>query len=491
MNEFFELSARALAARISDGSASARDVVDAHIDAIERVNPTLNAVVATRYDEARREADEADDRVRRGEAGRGPFHGVPCTIKESFALSGMPHTSGLPRRVGRPAQGDATAVARMRSAGLIPLGVTNTSELCMWMETNNRVYGRTNNPYDASRIVGGSSGGEGAIVGAGASPIGLGADVGGSIRMPAFFCGAFGHKPTGGLIPNTGQWPIAENEALRYLTTGPITRRAEDIWPYLKALAGPDGEDEGCQLIELGDPADVDLAGLQVITVADNGRTRVSPELKSAQRLCADHLANLGARVREIHIDDLSHSFEIWGAMMEAAGGTPFRELLGEGEPISLLREFLGLMVGRSDHTLPALVLALGEKFPALRGERGARLVQRGRQLQLRVEAEMGDGVMLYPSYSCTAPPHFGPLRRPFDWVYTAIINVLELPATQVPLGLDQAGLPLGVQVIARRGADHRTVAVALEFERAFGGWVPPPNVPTSASAEEAASSSS
>jgi fatty acid amide hydrolase 2 len=276
------------------------------------------------------------------------------------------------------------------------------------------------------------------------------------------------------MVPGTGQWPISENEALRYLTTGPIARRAEDLFPYLQVVAGPDGEDEQCRPFELGDPATVSIDGLEVITVADNGSIRVSSELRQAQRRVADHLANLGARVREIHIDGLKHSFEIWGAMMEAAGGTSFRELLGEGEPIPLAREMLRFARGRSDHTLPALALAVLEKLPTLKGERGAKLVRRGHELQRHVEEQMGDGIMLYPSYSCTAPPHRGPLRRPFDWVYTGIINVLELPATQVPLGLDEAGLPLGVQVISRRGADHRTIAVALELERAFGGWVPP-----------------
>ena len=261
-------------------------------------------------------------------------------------------------------------------------------------------------------------------------------------------------------------------------TTGPITRRGEDLWPYLQAVMGPDGEDTGCQSIELGEPDAVDLCGLEVITVPDNGRIGVSSDLKEAQRRCADHLANRGARVREIRIDGLRPSFEIWAASMEAAGGTPFRELLGEGEPVPLVREAIRFMAGRSDHTLPALVLALVEKFPALQGESGQKLLNRGRELRRQIEAQMGEGIMLYPSYSCCAPPHRWPLRHPFDWVYTGIINVLEFPATQVPLGLNEEGLPLGVQVIARHGADHRTIAVALELERAFGGWVSPPRSP-------------
>src|SRR5690606_31809746 len=145
------------------------------------------------------------------------------------------------------------------------------------------VYGRTRNPYDAARIPGGSSGGEGAIVGAGASPFGLGADIGGSIRMPAFFCGVFGHKPTGGLVPGTGQYPIAENEALRYLTTGPIARHARDLFPLLELLAGPDGRDRGCAAMPLGDPGDVDLRSLSVVSVTGNGFNAVADDLIAAQ----------------------------------------------------------------------------------------------------------------------------------------------------------------------------------------------------------------
>src|SRR4051812_38877312 len=250
------LSAVELAALIRGRRISSREAVEAHIAQIARVNPVLNAVVRERFDEARAEADAADAALARGDVDMlPPLHGVPCTIKECFALRGMPHSAGLRARRHVVAARDATAVARLRQAGAIPLGVTNTSELCMWMESNNRVYGRTNNPYDASRIVGGSSGGEGAIIGAGASPFGLGSDIGGSIRGPAFFNGVFGHKPTGGLVPGTGQYPLARGAALRYLTTGPLARRAEDLMPLLRVLAGPDGHDGGCEAMPLGDPA--------------------------------------------------------------------------------------------------------------------------------------------------------------------------------------------------------------------------------------------
>src|SRR5207237_4863970 len=135
----------------------------------------------------------------------------------------------------------------------IPLGVTNTSELTLWIESSNRVYGRTSNPYDARRTAGGSSGGEGAAVGSGGSPFGVAADIAGSIRIPAFFCGVFGHKPSPGVGPNTGLYPPTPGEAARMLQTGPLARRAEDLMPLLRLMAGPDGVDPLGRDVALGD----------------------------------------------------------------------------------------------------------------------------------------------------------------------------------------------------------------------------------------------
>jgi fatty acid amide hydrolase 2 len=466
-------SATELAAKIRSGEVTSRRVVDTHIAWIRKVNPALNAVVQERFDEAVEEADRADDARRRG-TDLPPFHGVPCTIKESFQLTGMPNTGGLVSRRDEIASEDATAVARWRAAGAIPLGVTNVSELCMWMESSNKVWGRTNNAYDRTRTCGGSSGGEGAIVGAGGSPFGLGADIGGSIRMPAFFNGVFGHKPTGGLVPGSGQFPNASGDAVRYVTTGPICRRAEDLMPLLRVLAGPDGVDPGCIDFPLGDPASVSLEGLEVLSIEGNGIMAPEEPLVSAQRRAAKALEKRGARVRVGRIEDLRHSLDVWSSMLAAAEGPSFAELMGNGEPVHAGRELLEWALGRSEHTLPAIALALIEKVPKLVPSRAVRAIEIGKRLKETLLSEIGTGVMLYPSYTRRAPRHHTALVPPIQWAYTAVINVMELPSTQCPLGLNR-GLPLGVQVVAGHGADHLTIAVAMELERAFGGWVPPP----------------
>lgn len=470
MNELLSRSGVALARMIRAREVTSSEVVGAHIEYAEAVNPSLNAIVRERYDAAREEArrfDAAPTDL--------PFGGVPCTIKESFELTGMPNSSGLVARRDVVAKRDAVTVRRLRDAGAIPIGVTNTSELCMWMESNNRVYGRSNNPYDPTRIVGGSSGGEGAIVGSGASPFGLGADIGGSIRMPAFFNGVFGHKPTGGLVPGTGQYPLAENEALSYLCTGPIARRAEDLWPLLGVLAGPDGADSACRSATLGDPTAVDLSELTVVDVQSNGAIRVSDDLAAAQAGVADVLRDRGARVVKAELKLLERSRDIWSSMLATASETAFGTMLGDGRPVRAMFEIFRWALGRSPHTLPAIALVAIERLNGLLKGRMARFVEAGRRLQAELVELIGPrGVMLYPSYPVPAPRHGRPLLMPFHWVYTGIINVMKFPATQVPLGLNRDGLPLGVQIVGAHHQDHVTVAVAQLLEDVFGGWVPP-----------------
>lgn len=480
MDTLLTKSATRLAALIRRRDVSSREVVEAHIRRVVQVNPAINAMVEDRFALARVEADLADRATMRARADSlPPFHGVPCTIKEAIALKGMSFTAGHVARIGVLADQDATATARLRAAGFIPLGVSNTSELCMWMESDNKVYGRTGNPYDPSRTAGGSSGGEGALVGAGASPVGLGADIGGSIRLPAFFNGVFGHKPTGGLIPNTGNFPLAHGDALRYMTTGPLARRAEDLWPLVRSLAGPDGKDPECRLVPLGDPSTVDLPSLDVLVIEENGILPVHPELRSALWKAADHLARAGARVRGERVPALRDSGLIWASMLSEAGGPSYAERLGGGRPVSPERALLQYLCGLSPYTLPSIGLVWLERLTASRPEDRHRYVEAGRRLRQDLCRRIGPrGVLLFPPYPEPASPHNRPLIPPFQWLYTAIFNVLEMPATAVPMGLGSEGLPLGLQVVATHGNDHLCVAVALELERAFGGWVPPEDRP-------------
>ena len=477
-----ERSALDLARAIRTGEASSRDVVEAHIARLRAVQPRINALAADRFEAARAEADAADRRVADATdvADLPLLLGVPCTIKESIALEGMPNCAGLLARRDHRADATAPAAGRLIAAGAIPLGVTNVSELTMWIEAQNFVYGRTSNAYDPSRVAGGSSGGEGAAVGSGGSPIGLGTDIGGSIRLPAFFNGVFGHKATAWVVPNSGHFPPAEGEVGRLLAVGPLARRAEDLMPVLRAIAGPDGSDPYCRDVELGDPADVSLDGLDVVLSEGASWIPVRRELREARERAAAALAGAGARVRHVPLRSMRRALELYLVALQAGATKGFRELLeeevGAAGRLALHRVGWGALRRRGPHTWPTVLLLATESLFARMPERRARRARAaGRALAEEVEAVIGDGVLLHPPHPRVAPRHGRTVGRPWVVTPTAVFNLLGLPVTQVPLGLNPAGLPIGVQVAAGRDRDHATIAVALELERAFGGWVPPP----------------
>lgn len=475
MSDLLHVSATQLAARIRSGEVSSAVVVEAHIERLRQVNPILNAVVVERIADARVEAANADREIAAARAAGTldqlpPFLGVPCTIKESFHFAGMPNTSGLVSRVGLKVAEDAPTVARLRAAGAIPLGVTNTSEVCMWMESYNRVYGLSRNPYDPSRTVGGSSGGEGAIVGSAASPFGLGGDVGGSIRMPAFFNGVFGHKCSPGLVPNEGQFPGPSGNIDRHLSTGPLCRRAEDLEPLLRIMAG-DGAD---QLKPVGD---VDVSRLRVLQFARELAISPDADQMGARDRAVQALMARGARVEAVHLPLMAKARDLWTAMLATAGSehTFADHLFSSRSPVPALKEFGKLALKRSDHTFPLVVLALFERLPELTPARTAKLRAEALTLKAQLEDLLGDdGVLITPTYPTVAPKHHKALLPPFNFVNCAVFNALSLPVTAVPTGLNSAGVPTGVQVVAKEGNDHLTLAAALALETALGGWAYP-----------------
>ena len=469
-----QASAIEIAAGIRAGRVSARAVVDAHIELLERVNPAINAVVVPRYEEARAEAEAADALV--AAAGDGeelpPLLGAPCTIKESIAVAGMPNCAGVLARRELRAETTAPVAQRLIDAGAVVLGLTNTSEVCLWIESDNRVYGRTRNAYDPERIAGGSSGGEGAAIGAGGSPFGLGSDVGGSIRGPAFFNGVFGHKPSPGLVPITGAWPPAHGEVTRMVVNGPLARRADDLMPLLRILAGPDGMDPVAREMELGDPATVSLKGLRVL-VSDHGMSRpLARDLSAAREQAAGALAAAGATIERVSLRSMQRAYEPYLAALADDDVGLHALLTGEGaDPVTPR----GLFARSGPHTTPTRMLLAAEWVFSNRFPRRARkMIAWGRAFAEEIQAAIGDGVLLHPPYPSVAPRHGGTVGRVW-WVQPmAVLNLAAVPVTQVPLGLNGDGLPLGVQVAAGPGRDHVSIAVAQELERVFGGWVPP-----------------
>ncbi|KAM6959622.1 fatty-acid amide hydrolase 2-A-like [Tautogolabrus adspersus] len=476
------VSAKQLAGKIRRKEVTSVEVVQAYIDRIQEVNPLLNAVVKDRFDAALQEAAMVDKLIEEETGGeevledRLPLLGVPLSVKQSYALQGMPHTGGLFSRKDVVATVDAPPVAWLKRAGAIPMGVTNCSELCMWNESHNHLQGITNNPYDLSRTAGGSSGGEGSLLGGAGAVIGVGSDIGGSIRMPSFFNGIFGHKPTPGVVNSEHQYPPPSGRHEEYISIGPLCRYAEDLLPMLKIMAGPNA-----RMLNLD--TKVDLKKVRFFTIPHDGGSYlvhpVSKELIDIQKKVVERLEeDLGVKVEEVHFPELRYSIQIWLTYMglpdnNGKAPEPFVNLMGEpGRPVKPIWELLKWMCGRSNHTFAAISFALMEMKNS---KVSPFIIEQKEKLQKAMEELLGsDGVFLYPTHTRVAPITHHPLFRPFDLAYTGVINILGLPATQCPLGLNEEGLPLGVQVVAGKLQDHLTLEVALYLEKAFGGWREP-----------------
>jgi fatty acid amide hydrolase 2 len=463
----FQYSTMETAELIRQKKVSARDVVKAHIDRLIIANKKINAVVQPLYEEALKAADKADRLTLSRKKNPLPIlHGVPCTLKGNLAVNGKLWTGGNWYRKHVTADFDATVVKRVLAAGAIPLCLTNVPEACMWMETDNQIHGRTNNPHDLKRIVGGSSGGEAAVIAAGGAPFGVGSDVGGSIRMPSFFCGIAGHKPSGRSIPSTGQWPTVRGEALKYNCGGPMARRVSDLFPLFKILAGPDGLDKAILKYRLRDPDKVNLKKLKVYYYTENGQVAVSQTIKKAVLASARKMADMGCAVEEWRPKAFAQSLQIWGAMLSNHDARSYEQIISNGGAINVLRELMTIPFGQARHTFPSMALVLLERLFKVSPKHTAEFVKIGHQLRKEIEAKLGsNGVMLAPPYTHPAPKHHIPKFMPFNWVYTAIFNVMEMPVTAVPTGKTRNGLPYGVQVAAMCGRDELTLAVAQHLE--------------------------
>ena len=471
-----ERSALELASAIRTGELGAREVVEAHIELLERQAPRINAIAVDRFESARTEADAADRRVAVATEPDAlpPLLGVPFTVKESIALQGMPSSAGLIARRDHRSSDSAPVVQRLLDAGAIPLGVTNTSELTLWIESYNPLYGRTNNAYDPTRTAGGSSGGEGAAVGSGGSPFGLASDIAGSIRIPAQFNGVFGHKPSTGTVPNTAMYPPSEGPAGRMLGVGPIARRAADLMPVLRLIAGPDGADPLVREVTLGDPGEVSIEGLRVVTVEDTGLTGLSQELRDARERAVGALVALGARPRRVTLRSWRTAILPYLITLQAGSSGSTSGLIVEagGERPT----WRTLLSPRAPYTLPVrIALAAGMLPESADSATQERLIEDGRRFAEELIDAIGDGVLLHPAHPRVAPRHGQTVGRLWLITPAAVFNLAGVPVTQVPLGLSGGGLPLGVQVAAGIDRDHVSIAVAIALERAFGGWVPPP----------------
>ncbi len=469
MTSIHLLSAREIAAQIRRKEVSPIDVARAHLDRIERLNPKLIAFVDYKPEVVLAQARDAEKAILRGDD-LGPLHGVPVSIKSSIDVAGHLCEAGTRLRAGHIAAADAPLVARLRAAGAVILGVTNAPELLMAWETDNLLYGRTNNPWDLNRTAGGSSGGEAAAIAAGLSAGGVGSDGGGSIREPAHFCGICGLKPTPGRIPSTGHFPKSGGPFALIGVVGPMARTIEDVRTLFEVMAGWDDGDPCAAPVELREIHQTAVQAVNIGFFSDDGRTPVTQETRSAVRRAASLLLGCGFHVEPFRPEGLEEARQLWWELFGTAGGMILGPMLSghESELSPMLREFQTWTNAEPAHT--------GESL--LNAWLGRDALREKILLQMRKYP-----VLLCPTAAIPAFRHGerewqveGKTVKYLDaWSYCEWFNLLGFPAAVVPMGYSDQGLPIGVQIVGRPWQEQVVLAVAEKLEKERGPWQAPP----------------
>ncbi len=449
-----------LADAIRSRRLSSVEAVEALLRRIELVNPRLNAVV-TLADRAMDDARAADAALADGRLA-GPLHGVPFTIKDSLDTADVRTTAGTVGWAARVPERDATVVARLRGAGGILLGKTNTPEFTWANEADNLVFGRTSNPYDLERSSGGSSGGSAAIVAAGGAPFDIGSDTGDSIRQPSHVCGVAGLKPTSGRVPRTGHHPSYRGPLESFTQLGPIARRVDDLALLLPIIAGPDGEDPHVVPVALGSPDDVDVAGLRIAWFDDSGVETPTPETMRTVRAAADALRDAGAVVEARRPPDQALAADLWDQMIAADGHAWLWRLIAEAGTAGL-----GSYEGKAAWVTERRILP---------GDELTRVIEAVDDVRASMLRWMhGTDLIVSPVLPQPALRHGQGFTSAFADTYSEVHNLTGWPAAVVRGGTSPEGLPIGVQLIGAPWREDVVLAAARVVEAALGGWQPSP----------------
>ena len=446
MNQVLALSAIQQAELLRTRQLSSVELVRAHLDRIAEVNPRINAVIEVFVEKGLQSAADSDARIAAGTAR--PFEGVPFSVKDSIEIAQTVCTAGtIGRRGAAPAIRDATLVGRLRRAGAIPIARTNLPDLLFAFETDNLLFGRTNHPFDSAYSSGGSSGGEAALIASYGSPLGLGSDAAGSVRLPAAFCGIAAIKPTSGRLPRTGHMPPAGGWIEALWQIGPMARTVADLIAVLPILAGADGLDYTCPDMPLRDPNQVDVAGLRAAVYTGDCDAEVAEALRSA----ASHL-NGAQESAPACLDD---AWELEMKLLGADGGDGVRSYLCE--------------IG-SDRVHPLLTGWL-DKLERYRTDVAGlqRYWNEWDQYRAAMSAFARQfDVLLCPAYRHAGLRHGESIRdenfRGFR--HTMAFNVAGWPAVVVRSGTSASGLPIAVQVAAPPWREDLALAVAQHLEQ-------------------------
>jgi len=454
-NDLIYRSAAELAPLIRAKTVSAEEIVRAHLQRIVAVNPRISAVVQLDSAGALKAAKDADTALARGDR-LGPLHGIPVTIKDSFDTAGMVSTGGTTGRSRFVPSADATVVKRLRAAGAIVLGKTNTPELTLSYETDNLIYGRTSNPFDLGRTAGGSSGGAAAIIAVGGSPIDVGSDTAGSIRVPAHFCGIAGLKPTFGLVSRAGNILPPGGVVGRMTHVGPMARFVEDLILLLPIISGSDPHDPEVVPVDLEQPSSVRLKSLKTAFFFANGKSTPGADLTQAVRSAATVLAEEGAPTEEKCLPGFNVMDSILDVLNAGDGGDYY---------LNLLRRY-----GTTRMHADTIAILLRSRSSVTSGRKYSEALQDWDRLKVSALEFMNKvDLLICPPASSTAPKHGG--THGMDFSYSSLFNLLGWPAAVVRVGITSEGLPIGVQIVGRPWKDHEVLAAALRIEKSLGGW--------------------
>jgi amidase len=455
---------RTNAARILDKSISAVELTHAYLQRIEAINPIINAVVAL-SDDALRQAEEADAALARGET-HGPLHGIPMTIKDCFDTAGAVSTWGTKGRANYVPPTDATIVSRLKAAGAILLGKTNTPEFTLNFETHNDLHGFTHNPYNTDHSPGGSSGGAAALIAAGGTAFDIGTDYGGSIRLPAHCCGITGIKPTSGSVPRTGLClpPGGLTDHLSHV--GPLARSVGDLTALLSIIWGPDNIDSHIAPVPFPDPSTINVADLNCVLMLDNGIVTPDDQTRLLVQAAADHLAAIGADI----IPGVIPTSELSDEVMSAAWAVGMARMVeqAQNQAGTLTEEFsIGWVKAASaaaNHQVDPLAIA--------------DYLDKTEQVRRESLAFMAPfDLLICPVNPAPAQTHPEPGGSPFPggWgSYTSLFDVTGFPAGVVRAGTSDDGLPIGVQIVGKPWREDTVLSAMASLEEAFGRFERP-----------------
>lgn len=475
-------SATKLADMIRKKQITSEEVVSAFIERCKEVNPYVNAVIEPRYEVALREARGIDkmikstDRTPEELEQEYPLLGIPLTIKESIAVEGMSNDCGTVYTNRNPAKKDAAIVRQARAAGAIPIAVTSTPQLCMNWETYNNVIGVTMNPYDPKRTTGGSSGGESALISSAASLIGLGSDMAGSLRLPPMFTGIYGHKPSPRLLSIEGHIPdCLDSDFEEYFTLGPLTRYAEDLALMLKVL-----KKSGSPDIPFDKP--VDVSTLKFYYMEGDGSNvsdSIGRDVKMAMHKTREYLKQTyNIEAKPLNIKNIEHMWEISVRVLMNISHVRniYTDPNNPKQWVSIWPEIIKKMFGLSNNNFFSVCYGpLKKFFDALPRSYYKNLLTKFEDIKTEFETILSDdAVLLFPTFPHPAHLHYRVYYKFLNCGYLTMFNALGLPVTACPIEMSKKGLPVGIQIAANRYKDHLTVAVAKEFEKAFGGWAAP-----------------